>query len=108
MPKYLSHSTYSPEAIAGLVENPQNRAEVTRPILQALGASLEQLYIDVGGTEIYAVLDVPDPTILGAISTAMYAAGSFSSIKISQVITAEDSVDVFKKAGEIAYTPPSG
>lgn len=107
MPLYLSHATYSPEAIAGLVDNPQNRAEVTRPILQALGANVEQVYFDVGGTEIYAILDVPDPTTLGAVSTAMYAAGSFTSIKISQIITADDSVEVFKKAGEIVYTPPS-
>ena len=41
MPHYLVQAAYTPEAWAAQVKNPQDRAEVVRPAIEALGGKLQ-------------------------------------------------------------------
>ena len=43
MPLYMYQLSYTPEAVAALVREPQDRAEAVRPAIEALGASSWQL-----------------------------------------------------------------
>ena len=40
MPLYMYQVSYTPEAVAALVREPQDRAEAVRPVIEALGGKL--------------------------------------------------------------------
>ena len=40
MPLYMYQLSYTPEAVAALVREPQDRAEAVRPAIEALGGKL--------------------------------------------------------------------
>ena len=48
MSRYLIQVSFSPEYWSGIVTNPQNRAEAIRPMVEAVGGRLEELYYAVG------------------------------------------------------------
>ena len=108
MTRYLIQIAIAPQAMAAVIQNPHNRAEAVRPIFEAVGGRLEEYYIAVGGNTAYIVAELPDEKSLGVINMAVFAGGAVTSMKSTAIVTAEEAVDVMKKAGAIAYRPPGG
>lgn len=107
MQKYLIQLETTPEAVAALVHNPQNRAEIVRPMIEAAGGKLEQYYYDIEGTSVFSIIEMPDSESLAAFFSAAFASGSARSYKATAILTSEEMVNVFKRAGSIDYQPPS-
>jgi len=76
-------------------------------MFEAVGGQLHDYYVAVGSNTVYIIGDVPDQASLVAIATAALASGSISSIKSTPIVTAEDAVEMFRKAGSVGYRPPS-
>jgi len=51
---------------------------------------------------------MPDQESVGAVNAAIFASGAVTSIKATAIVTAEEAVDIFKKAANVAYRPPTG
>ena len=47
MTKYLIEETISPQAMAGILQNPEDRSEVLTPLFEAAGCKLEQFYVSL-------------------------------------------------------------
>lgn len=107
MPRYMLQLEGGPEIVAGMIKNPTNRAEAVAPIFESVGGTLEQYYFDVGGTGGYLIVDMPTRESLSAVTLSLYSSGALKSMKAIALMTATEAVEVFKMAGEIAYTPPS-
>ena len=45
MAKYLIEETVGPQGYQGLMEKPENRFEILRPLFESAGCSLEQFYV---------------------------------------------------------------
>ena len=107
MARYLIQVTMKPEAYATMMQNPQDRGEAVRPIFEAVGGSLEEYYFAVGENTVYVLAEVPDPASVEALTMAVLAGGAITSIKATGILTAQEAIDVMKKAGDVAYRPPT-
>jgi uncharacterized protein with GYD domain len=106
MQRYLIQFNYTPQAAAAMLKNPSNRAEVLGPMIEAGGGKLEHYYFEVGGNTGYMVALYPDQKSLDVITAAIFAGGAVTSIKSTAIITAEEGVDIYKKAASMVYRPP--
>ena len=105
---YLFQLSIAPQAFATLIRNPNDRAEATRPVFEAVGGRLEEYYFAVGESTVYVLCDVPDHVSVEALTMAVLAGGAVTSVKATALLTAAEAVDVMKKAGEMTYRPPTG
>jgi len=48
MPYYLIELSYTKEAVADLVQNPQDRIEAVRPAYEELGVTIREAYLAFG------------------------------------------------------------
>jgi len=106
MPRYMIQATTTPQAAAAVLQNPEDRTEVIRPIFEAVGGSVEQYYLSLVENAIFVIADVPDQDTLSALSLAFFAGGPWVSYRVTPIMTASEAVDVFKRAATVAYRPP--
>jgi uncharacterized protein with GYD domain len=92
--------------VAALLKNPEDRTEPIRRIIEAVGGSLEQYYNSFAEGTSFVIADIPDEASLDAIMAAFVAGGGLTSVRATSIMTASESVGVFKKAANIAYRPP--
>ena len=77
MARYLVQVSIAPQAFAVLVQNPDNRAEALRPMVEAMGGKLEEYYLAVGENTAYVLLgEIPDHVSLEALTMAVLAGGA--------------------------------
>ena len=55
----------------------------------------------------YVICEVPDHANMEAITMAVLAGRAITSIKTTGLLTAQEVIDVMKKAGDVVYRPPS-
>jgi uncharacterized protein with GYD domain len=109
MARYLTEFEISSEGFAAYVKSPSDRFKALEPAYAALGGKLEAFYLQVGGSRGYTVSSWPgdDPTNAEALTIAVMATGVLTSVKLVQIITAEEAVAAMEKAGSALYRPPS-
>ena len=106
MTKYLIEETVSPQAAAGILQNPEDRSEVLRPLFEAAGCKLDQFYISLIENKAYLIVESPDLNSVYTVWGNFLAGGATSSIKCTPLITISEGVDLFKKAASLGYRPP--
>ena len=107
MTRYLIEETVTSQAAAAVTKDPHDRAEVIRPIFEAVGGKLEQYYVAYNENTAYLLAELPDQKSLAAILWAFQAGGGPMSINATPVMTSAEVVDVFKKVGSLGYRPPA-
>lgn len=107
MPYYMIQAAYSQEATAAMVKNPQDRAEALRPIIERLGGKLLSMYFAFGEYDVVGVAEMPDNVSSAAFSIAVSAGGGVSAIKTTPLMTIQEGIEAFRKAGQAGYRPPS-
>jgi len=107
MTRYLTEATLTPQAFAAFIKNPQDRAQAFRPLYEAAGGKLEAYYFAVGQNTVYTMAQVPDEIAVEALVMVVMAGGAVTSVKVTAILTAAEAVEAMKKAGSIAYEPPS-
>jgi uncharacterized protein with GYD domain len=108
MAQYLLQVAYTPDAWSAMVSNPQNRLELVRPALKALGGDLDHGWFAFGEYDIVAVISAPDNVSAAAFSIAAAAGGAVKSIRTTPLISVEEGVEAMRKAGKSGYKPPAG
>ena len=106
MSTYLIQASYTAEAWAALVQNPQDRAEVIRPAVEALGGSLVCSYLAFGDSDAVAIVELPDNVSIAAFSIAAAAGGGVKSLKTTPLLSPDEGVEALRKASDVSYTPP--
>jgi uncharacterized protein with GYD domain len=108
MPHYLFRASYTPEAWADFVKNPQNRRETTRPLITDQGGILESFYFAFGPDDIFLTCELPNDAAAAAIAIAVGAAGFLSSITTTVLMTAEEAEEAMKLAAKVKSVTPPG
>jgi len=108
MTRYLIKETVTSQAAAAVMKNLQDRTEAIRPIFEAVGGKLEHFYVAYTENTAYLLAEIPDQKSLATILWAFQAGGGPSSVKATPLMTFTEAVDVFKKAGSLGYSPPTG
>ena len=108
MPKYLVEVSYAPEAVAGMIKNPEDRTPPVRAAVESLGGKLECLYFSFGERDALAVADVPNNVSAAALSMAVSATGRYKSCRTTPLMTGEEMVEAARAAGKVNFRPAGG
>lgn len=106
MALYMAQVAYTAEGWATLVQNPQNRAAVVRPVFEALGGKLIGWWLTFGDYDAVVVYDLPDNVAAAALAIGVAAGGAVKAVKTSPLLTGEEMVDALRKAPQSGYRPP--
>jgi uncharacterized protein with GYD domain len=106
MAYYLVQAAYTAEAWAAMVQDPQNRAEVIRPVIDRLGGSLVGTWLAFGEYDVVAILQLPDPVSAAALSLAASAGGAVRALKTTPLLTMEEGMAAMRQAAGAGYRPP--
>ncbi len=106
MAYYLLQGAYTSESWKSLVNNPTDRVEVVRPIIEKLGGKVEGAWFAFGDYDVVLVMQMPDNVSAAAFSLAVAASGAFKSHQTTPLMTIVDGVEAMKKAAGAGYRPP--
>ena len=106
MPYYMLQASYTSEAWATLVKNPQNRLEVIRSAIEKLGGGIEGSWLAFGEHDVVLICKLPDTLSAAAFSIAVAAGGALKSSKTTPLLTFEEGLKAMQQAGKTGYRPP--
>jgi uncharacterized protein with GYD domain len=105
MPSYLIQVAYAPASVAGLIKKPHDRAAVIGKVIEKLGGKLTGFWLSFGDYDVVGIFEMPDATSAAAFALAIGAGGGCKSIKTTPLLTPEEGLAAFKKAGGSGYKP---
>ena len=103
MPHFLHQAAYTPEAMARLVANPQDRFEAVRGPIEKLGGHIKASYLAFGEYDVVVITEFPDNVSAAAIAMAFAAGGALKSERTTLLMTAAEGVEAMKKAATCGY-----
>lgn len=103
MPNYLLQASYTPEAWARLVANPQDRIEAVRAPIEKLGGRINQAFFAFGESDVVLITEMPNNVSAAAIAIAFAAGGALKAVKSTPLMTAAEALEAIKKAGTTGY-----
>lgn len=103
MPSYLMQLSYTPAALASLMEHPQNRNEAVRKPIEKLGGKVDRFYLSFGEFDVVGIVEMPDNVNAAAFSLALGAGGACARVQTTPLMTMEDGMEAMKKAGACGY-----
>ncbi len=105
MPHYLHQIAYSREGWEALLAHPQNRIEAVRPAIEKLGGKIETAWFAFGEYDVILVAELPDNVSAAAIAMAFAGGGACKAVQTTPLMSPEEAMQAFKKAGECGYRP---
>jgi uncharacterized protein with GYD domain len=105
MPHYLHRVAYSREGWEALLAHPENRIEAVRPAIEKLGGKIETAWFAFGEYDVILVTELPNNVSAAAISIAFAGGGACKAMQTTPLMSPEEAVQAFKKAGECGYRP---
>ena len=108
MGHYLLQGSYSANAWAAQIANPQNRLEQVSNMLAPSGINIVQGFAAFGENDLVLLIEAPDDKTMAAASITIGSTGSVTNLKTTPLMPIEDLVDALKIAQGVAYTPPTG
>ena len=107
MPYYLLQATYTSEAWANLVKNPQDRTEGIRLVIEGLGGKVVAGFLTFGEYDTMALAEMPDNVSAAAFSMAAAAGGAVKAVKTTPLLTTQEGIEAMRKAASSGYQPPA-
>ena len=90
----------------GPFENPQNRAEAVRPAVEALGGTLENWWMTLGGYEAVVIVSMPDDVSVAAFTMALMGGGAVRNLRTTQLLDSDEYIKAMNMAGDTGYEIP--
>jgi uncharacterized protein with GYD domain len=103
---YLASFSYTSEARASLIKNPEDRSKAIGQLAEAMGGKLHGLWYAFGEYDGYCLLEGPDNVSMASLSLAISASGALTSLNTTVLMTVEETMAALKKAGSISYRAP--
>ena len=102
---WLTLLAFTPEALANLTKNPQDRAAATREMLEAAGGKLHAYFHSSGEYHAAVIAEVPDDN--PALAWTIESVGHLKTYKLIPLYSVEETLEALR-AGDIAWQGPSG
>ena len=106
MPMYLTRFSYTPEAWARMIKNPEDRRAVARQYIESVGGKLHGFWYAFGEKDGYNLWEAPDNVSMAAIVIAIGAGGALKSCDTTVLLTVEETLAALKKSASISYRAP--
>jgi uncharacterized protein with GYD domain len=106
MPKYLLQVNYTLDGVRGvLAKGGSARKSAAQAAAKSVGGKIDSFYFAFGGTDVYAVADLPDNHAAAAFALAVTAGGG-AAVTTTVLITPDEIDGAAEK--KVKYTPPGG
>ncbi len=106
MPVYMFQESYTNEAWAVQIKNPQNRMEVARQIIEAQGGKLLGAYYAFGEYDVVLIAEFPDNVSAATIALMVSAGGAPKVFKTTVLLSVDEVLEAMRRAGRATYRPP--
>jgi uncharacterized protein with GYD domain len=103
MPHYCHQVSYTKEAWARLMADPQDRLDIVRVPIEKLGGKLHSAFFAFGPFDVIAITEMPDNMSAAAIAIAFAAGGAVANIQTTPLMTAAQAIEALRKAGTCGY-----
>ena len=108
MPLYLSRFSYTPETWARLIENPEDRQKAAQSYIESVGGKLHGFWYAFGTHDGYNLWEAPDNVSMASVALAISGGGALSSLETTVLLTVDEMLKAYQRAGGIEYRPPGG
>ncbi len=106
MPQYLLQLAYTAQAWRVLSQEPTDRMEAVRGLIETLGGQTLAAYYAFGEYDGVILAELPDHVHAAAVAVAAKAAGHYRAFKTTVLLPVEDTVAALRLAGGLASRPP--
>jgi len=106
MAYYLFQGSYTAEALATLIKKPQNRIEIVAKAIEKLGGRLVGGWFCFGEYDVVLISELPDNVSAAAFAVAAAAGGALKANKTTPLLSSDEMLQMFNKAGKSGYRPP--
>jgi uncharacterized protein with GYD domain len=106
VPTFLIQLAYTSDAWAAMVNQPQNRLEAVRPVVEKLGGKFEHAWLAFGEYDIVGVVEMPENTDAAAFAMAVAAGGAAKTFKTTPLLSVEEGIEAMRKAQGAGYRRP--
>ena len=103
MPHFLHQVSYTSEAVAKLIANPQDRTEAVRGPIEKLGGKIKELYFAFGEHDAVLITEMPDHVSAAAIALAFAGGGAVRHCETTALMTTAETLEALRKAGTSGY-----
>jgi len=105
MATYLTAFKHAPDTWARLAANPVDRRESLGPVIEKMGGKLLGYWYAFGDVDGYALIEAPDDVSVASLMVKVSASGALS-VSTTKLMTVEEALQAFRRAGDIDYRPP--
>lgn len=105
MARYLVQLSYTPEAMAALVAQPQDRQAAIKPALDALSGSMEQAYFTIGEFNLVCVMHFSKEVSAAALAYAIQAGGTVEKLIMTPLLEMQEGLEALRQAATCGYQP---
>ena len=106
MPLYMFQASYTSEAWAAQLNNPQNRVEQVRPLIEGQGGKILGAYYAFGEYDLVMILEAPDNVSVAALALAAAAGGAVKAQRTTVLMRIEEGIEAMRRASGTGYWPP--
>jgi uncharacterized protein with GYD domain len=106
MPTYLTKFSYTPEAWARLIENPEDRRKAAQEYIESVGGKLHGFWYAFGEHDGHTLWEAPDNVSMAAVALAIGSGGAVTSLETTVLMSIEETIEALGKAGQIKYRAP--
>jgi uncharacterized protein with GYD domain len=106
MPLYMFQASYTSEAWAAQLNNPQNRVEQVRPLIEGQGGKILGAYYAFGEYDLVMILEAPDNVSVAALALAAAAGGAVKAQRTTVLMRIEEGIEAMRRASGTGYRPP--
>jgi uncharacterized protein with GYD domain len=105
MPTYMFQGSYSSEAIASLIQKPEDRTPIVRGLIESLGGKMEGFWLSFGPHDFLGISTLPNSTTAAALALAVAATGSIHNFQTTELLTWPEGLKALKQAANMNYRP---
>ena len=107
MAHYMFQVSFTSEAWAKMVREPQNREQAIRPVIEKLGGRLIGYWFAFGESDAVVIVQMSDNVSAAAASLAATASGAVKSLKTTVLMSVDESMQAMRKAVAAGYRAPN-
>ena len=106
MPVYMTQFSYTNEAAASLVKNPEDRGAVFSKQVEKLGGKVLAFYHCIGQYDGLTIYEVPDQATVEALLLTVRAPGHLEKLETTELHPVEVAMEGMRRASEQSYRGP--
>jgi uncharacterized protein with GYD domain len=106
MPYYLVQASYTPQALASLARQPEDREQGFRGLVERLGGRLHSFFWAQGDYDLVVTVELTDAETANALALAAISPGHARAYRTTPLFTNAETIKAMRRAGEVSYRGP--